>query len=115
MKTKHTSYIFSLFLFLLTLIVLLVRNNLTVINLSNTLFMVALPFIIIGALLWVFASGFFDNFQRSIRESTKRKDKKQTPYMALSEVGMGAYSFWFKIGLPLLILSLLLLIPSFLN
>ena len=113
MKTKHTSYIFSLFLFLLTLIVLLFKNNLTFINLSNTLFMVALPFIIIGALLWVFASGFFDHFQRSIRESTKRKDKKQTPYMALSEVGMGAYSFWFKIGLPLFILSLLLLVPSF--
>ena len=114
MKNKPASYIFSIFLLVLTIICLLYKHNLTLLSLSNTLFMVGLPFIIIGALLWVFASGFFDNFQRSIRESTKRKEKKQTPYMALSEVGMGAYSFWFKIGFPLIFIAILLLVPTFL-
>ncbi|EPH93605.1 MULTISPECIES: DUF3899 domain-containing protein [unclassified Enterococcus] len=110
MKKKYIPYLVSL---VLVLIVVLKNNfsgTLTLTNLSNDLFLLALPFLIIGGFLWVFSSGFFDHFQRSVFLARTRNRKKKPDFMPLSSVGYGIYSFWLIIAGVLLVIAVLLLI-----
>ncbi len=54
----------------------LINHSFTLIQLSNDLFLWSLPFLIIGGFLWVFSSGFFDHFQRSVHLARTRNRKK---------------------------------------
>jgi hypothetical protein len=110
MKKKYIPYLVSL---VLVLIVVLKNNfsgTLTLTDLSNDLFLLALPFLIIGGFLWVFSSGFFDHFQRSVFLARTRNRKKKPDFMPLSSVGHGIYSFWLIIAGILLVIAVLLLI-----
>jgi hypothetical protein len=69
-----------------------------------------LPFLIIGGFLWVFSSGFFDHFQRSVFLARTRNRKKKPDFMPLSLSGYGIYSFWLIIAGVLLVIAVLLLI-----
>lgn len=90
------------------------QQSFTLVHLSDSLFLAGLPFLIIGSLLWIFSSGFFDTFQRSMHEALRRDQKKKSNYMPLSEVGRHVYRFWLIIAGMLIGLSLLLLLLQFL-
>ena len=104
---KYRPYLISLVIFAGAIIFGISQNNLSFITLSDTLFMLGLPFLIVGSLLWIFSSGFFDTFQRSMHESLGRKQKKKANYTPFSQVGAGVYPFWLKIAGVLLLLALI--------
>ncbi|BCA84519.1 DUF3899 domain-containing protein [Enterococcus dispar] len=106
---KYRPYFISILIFGIAIIWGLVKNNLSLLTLSDTLFMLGLPFLIVGILLWVFSSGFFDTFQRSMHEALGRKQKKKANYTPLSQVGDGVYGFWLKIAGVIFVLSLIFL------
>ncbi len=90
------------------------NHQLTLTQLSNDLFLCAMPFLIIGGFLWVFSSGFFDHFQRSIYLARTRNRKKKPEFSSLSSASYGMYTFWLIIAGILLALSIVLVIFSFL-
>ena len=78
MKKKSLPYLIAGVLILLIIVKNSLNHQLTLTQLSNDLFLCAMPFLIIGGFLWVFSSGFFDHFQRSIylaRTRTARKNQ----------------------------------------
>ncbi|MFC4770991.1 DUF3899 domain-containing protein [Enterococcus hermanniensis] len=85
-------------LLLITIIFSIIQKSLTLLTLSNRLFLIGLPFLIVGILLWIFSSGFFDHFQRSMHQTFSRKQKKKSEFQSLSTVGQGRYSFWLMIA-----------------
>lgn len=107
MKNKKIPLVISLLIALLILITIQLTQQLSLLTISNAFFLVSLPFILIGLLLWVFSSGFFDTFQRSMHHSFDRKRKKPSTFLPLSQVGYQAAPFWLLIGVPLLALSLI--------
>ena len=73
----------------------------------TTSFIVSLFFLIIGIALWIMSSGFFDNFQRSMKNAFRFKKKNEPKeFIPLSVIGDAHRSFWLKTGGILLILSL---------
>lgn len=104
---KYPPAFIAIVIFVIAIIWGLIKKNLSLIMLSDTLFMLGLPFLIIGILLWVFSSGFFDTFQRSMHEAVGRKQKKKANYTPLSQVGQGVYLFWLKIAGIILVCSLI--------
>ncbi|WP_231474555.1 MULTISPECIES: DUF3899 domain-containing protein [Enterococcus] len=96
-----------------SIIIALIKNTLSLSTMSDYLFMFTLFFLIIGGFLSVFASGFFDFFQHSIRKSVARKEKRDLPYTKFSEVGAKNYRFWLLTTGILFILSLIFLLTSF--
>ncbi len=60
-----TAVISSIGIFLYLLIS---KEPITTSSLSDTFFIVSLFFLIIGIALWIISSGFFDNFQRSMKK-----------------------------------------------
>ena len=76
MKKKYFPYTLAGVLIILIIIKNSLNHQLTLIQLSNDLFLCTLPFLIIGGFLWVFSSGFFDHFQRSIYLARTRNRKK---------------------------------------
>lgn len=60
-----TAVISSIGIFLYLLIS---KEPITTSSLSDTFFIVSLFFLIIGIALWIMSSGFFDNFQRSMKK-----------------------------------------------
>lgn len=109
---RNYPYFISAGLILFAILWRIIKGDLSLISLSDTLFMLGLPFLIIGILLWVFSSGFFDTFQRSMHEALRRKQKKKANYMPLSQVGHGVYPFWLKIAGIVIGLSVILLTVS---
>ncbi|WP_165038164.1 DUF3899 domain-containing protein [Enterococcus sp. ZJ1622] len=114
MKKNSLPYTFAGALILLVLLKNGLTNQFTLIQLSNDLFLCALPFLIIGGFLWVFSSGFFDHFQRSIHLARTRNRKKKPEFSSLSSASYGMYSFWLIIAGILLVLSIVLMFLSFL-
>lgn len=104
MHLKKSSWIIICGSLGIDLLVLFLRHDLTFTSLSDSLFMFALFFLIIGGFLKVFASGFFDTFQRSFKKRT------DTDFLKLSEVGRTSYRFWLEPAVLLLLLSLLFLL-----
>ena len=113
MKKKFLPYEIAVVLILLIMIKNSLNHSLTLTQLSNDLFLCALPFLIIGGFLWVFSSGFFDHFQRSIYLARTRNRKKKPEFSSLSSASYGMYTFWLIIAGILLALSVLLAILTF--
>ena len=113
MKKKFLPYVIAVVLILLIMIKNSLNHSLTLNQLSNDLFLCALPFLIIGGFLWVFSSGFFDHFQRSIYLARTRNRKKKPEFSSLSSASYGMYTFWLIIAGILLALSVLLAILTF--
>ncbi|WP_165005551.1 DUF3899 domain-containing protein [Enterococcus sp. ZJ1668] len=114
MKKNSLPYTFAGAVILLVLLKNGLTHQFTLIQLSNDLFLCALPFLIIGGFLWVFSSGFFDHFQRSIYLARTRNRKKKPEFSSLSSASYGMYSFWLIIAGILLVLSIVLMFLSFL-
>ncbi|ASZ08202.1 MULTISPECIES: DUF3899 domain-containing protein [Enterococcus] len=110
MNKKYLPYAISILLMVLILIKNFLTNQLTFLQLSNDSFLCALPFLIIGGFLWVFSSGFFDHFQRSIHLARTRNRKKKPEFSLLSSASHGMYSFWLIIAGILLIFSILFML-----
>ncbi|MBF8808492.1 MAG: DUF3899 domain-containing protein [Enterococcus lacertideformus] len=113
MKKKSISYLITGVLILLIILKNSLNQQLTLTQLSNDLFLCAMPFLIIGGFLWVFSSGFFDHFHRSIYLARTRNRKKKSEFSALSSASYGMYTFWLIIAGTLLALSTVLVILSF--
>lgn len=86
------------------------KNQLSFLQLADHLFLWSLFFLVIGGFLWVFASGFFDTFQKSMHQALSRKRKQATDYQKLSTVGQGSYAFWLITAGLLLFCSLVCLL-----
>lgn len=114
MKKKSLPYLIAGVLILLIIVKNSLNHQLTLTQLSNDLFLCAMPFLIIGGFLWVFSSGFFDHFQRSIYLARTRNHKKKPEFSSLSSASCGMYTFWLIIAGILLALSIVLVIFSFL-
>ncbi len=112
MKKKYFPYTLAGVLIILIIIKNSLNHQLTLIQLWNDLFLCTLPFLIIGGFLWVFSSGFFDHFQRSIYLARTRNRKKKPEFSSLSSASYGMYTFWLIIAGILLALSIVLLILS---
>lgn len=111
MYLKKSSWIITALSLLFSLLWLFIRKEFSFASLSDSLFLFTLFFVIIGGFLKVFASGFFDNFQRSFKKKEKNPTTK-TEYMKLSEVGRSSFRFWLEPAVMLFILSLIALILS---
>lgn len=87
-------------------------NSINAFNLSNASFYIALPTLAIGIMKSVFKSGAFDFFQKSMRDTFKRKKigVDQPEKKALSEVFSKKNYFFLEIGVFFLVLSLICLI-----
>ena len=75
--------------------------------------MFMLFFLIVGGFLGVFASGFFDFFQQSMRKALARKEKRNLPYTKMSEVGAKNYLYWLLTTGCLFLVSIIFLLVSF--
>lgn len=109
MHLTKSTWVISLSCLLVSLVWLVFKNQLTFSHLSDVLFLFTLFFLIIGALLWVFASGSFDFFQYSMKKAFKKADDE---YLKLSDVGKSSYRFWLEPAVILLLLSLISLACS---
>lgn len=107
MRLKKSSWIISLTSLLVSILLIIIQKDFSFTALSDNLFLFTLFFLIIGGFLWVFSSGFFDNFQQSFK---KKKKKSQSTGMKLSEVGRSSFRFWLEPAGMLLLLSLLTLL-----
>lgn len=93
---------------------LLSKKGISTTTLSDTFFVVALFFLIIGIALWIMSSGFFDNFQRFMKQSFRLKRKSEPKeFTPLSIIGNDHRLFWLETGGILLILSLVFLLFYF--
>lgn len=111
MKTEKKALITFLLVSALTVSGLFFKQTLSLLTLSDTLFLCALFFGMIGILLWIFSSGFFDTFQRSMRLALRRRNKNEPKeFLPLSEVGKGAFRYWLEVAAALLLVSLILLL-----
>ena len=91
-----TAVISSIGIFLYLLIS---KEPITTSSLSDTFFIVSLFFLIIGIALWIMSSGFFDNFQRSMKNAFRFKKKNEPKeFIPLSVIGDAHRSFWLKTG-----------------
>jgi len=106
-KINKSSRRITLLCFAASLSWLAFKNELTFATLSDSLFLWAMFFLIIGGFLWVFASGFFDHFQYSMKKTFARN---KTDYLKMSQVGKQSYAFWVWPGFFLFILSMLFLL-----
>ncbi|MGK0551012.1 DUF3899 domain-containing protein [Enterococcus faecalis] len=107
-----TAFISTIGIFLY---LLLGKKELSIVTLSDTFFLVALFFLIIGIALWIMSSGFFDNFQRFMKQSLRFKRKNDPKeFVPLSTIGKDHSRFWLETGGILLIPSLVFLIFYFL-
>ena len=112
MKKKYFPYTLAGVLIILIIIKNSLNHQLTLIQLSNDLFLCTLPFLIIGGFLWVFSSGFFDHFQRSFHLARTRNRKEKPEFTSLSSVSYGMYTFWLIIAGILLVFSIVFALIS---
>lgn len=85
----------------------IIQDSFSLFALSNRFFLTGLPFLIIGILLWIFSSGFFDYFQHSMHQAFSRKQKKKSEFQSLSQVGQGRYAFWLIVAAVLIAASII--------
>lgn len=90
--TKRNLMIASVLILIPVLFQFLQDQTLDWTELSNTLFLVSLPLVIIGLFGWVFSSGTFDFFHYSMRKTTKLKKKKNEEDDAEEELNPHALS-----------------------
>ena len=95
------------------LVTLITKNTLSTVNLSNNFFMFSLLFIIIGTVIAVLSSGFFDFFQKNMKNLIQQRRKNEPKeYIPLSEIFKKKPIYWFSVGGTLLIISIILALLS---
>lgn len=95
------------------LFTLVTNNSITTTTLSNNFFMFSLLFIIIGTSIAVLSSGFFDFFQKNMKNLIQQRRKNEPKeYIPLSEIFKKKPIYWFIVGGTLLIISFLLTLFS---
>lgn len=103
----------SLYLYLIILLgnlgFLTIHHELHLVNLSDTLFLSMLPFLIIAVFLWILSSGVFDFFHYSMKKKFSRLKEDE---LSLSQASKGSYRFFFEISGLLLLTSILCLFLS---
>lgn len=112
MKTEKKAFIvILLILTIFPLQLILFQKSWTASQLSDRYFLTALFFIIIGAAIWVAASGSFDLFQKSMHHARRRVQKELPAEITpLSQIANKKYQFWFEVGISLLLIALFLLL-----
>lgn len=113
MKKIRYPLIISTLCVIISIVIALIKNQLSWATMSDYLFMFMLFFLIVGGFLVVFASGFFDFFQQSMRKAFARKEKRDLPHTKLSEVGAKNYFFWLVTTGILFFYSVIFLLVSF--
>ena len=92
-----------------------VKQSFTFQTLSDTFFIVSLFFLIVGIALWIMSSGFFDTFQRTMKNAFRfRKKNDPQEFTPLSIIGKDHRLFWLETGGILLIIALCFLLFYFL-
>ena len=95
------------------LFTLLTKKELTLVSLSDNFFMFSLVFIIIGAGIAILSSGFFDFFQKNMKNLIQaRKKNEPKEYIPLSEIFQKKPIYWLSIGGLSLLISFLLALFS---
>lgn len=91
---------------------LILRNqSITTTALSNGYFLLSLVFLIIGAGILVLSSGFFDLFQKQMKQANFLRRKNQPKeFIPYSQIFEKKPIYWLTVGGFLLILSILLLL-----
>ncbi|GCF95576.1 hypothetical protein NRIC_34670 [Enterococcus florum] len=106
MKKNLLPHAIALLIVVAVLFFSLLDGSVSWLQLSNRLFMIGLPFLIIGGWFWVFSSGFFDHFQASFRARSKQQKKSFVP---LSSVGTSKF-LWLTVASELIGTSILFLL-----
>lgn len=105
-KKKIILSIISLAL-IIPLVTLMTKKEITTTYLSDNFFLVSLFFIIIGATILVLSSGFFDFFQKNMKQLMwRRKKNEPKDYVPLSQIFEKKTVYWLSVGGTLLIISL---------
>ncbi len=113
-KNKRPILIATIISFCIIIYLLTTEHMITFLRLTNTFFMTALFFLIIGVAFWIMSSGFFDNFQRIVKETFRLKKKEEIKdFIPFSSIGFAYYHFWLEIGGILLIIAIISLLFYF--
>ncbi|MGC6767281.1 DUF3899 domain-containing protein [Enterococcus sp. LJL128] len=100
---------FGIFIYLF-----LTKKSVTAQSISDSFFIVSLFFLIIGIALWTMSSGFFDNFQRFMKNAFHlRKKNEPKEFIPFSEIGIAHRYFWLVTGGFLLIPAIVSLLFYF--
>lgn len=86
---------------------LIIKQDFSIVHLSDTLFLTMLPLLIIGGFLFVFASGSFDFFHRSMKKAFHCLNEEDP---SLSQASKGSSRQFLEPAILLFICSILLLI-----
>lgn len=90
---------------------LLLDKELSPTTLANSFFMIALLFFMITAFIGIFVSGFFDNFQKNMKDTLRlRKNTEPKDYVKTSEIFSKQPVYWLAVAVSSLLISLLLLV-----
>lgn len=109
MRPKKWSVYLSLIILLGNIGFLTIKHELHLANLSDTLFLSMLPFLIIAVFLWILSSGVFDFFHYSMKKAFKKLKEDD---LTLSQASKGSSHFFFEISGLLLLSSVLCLLFS---
>lgn len=91
------------------LMTFLFNKELTTTNLSDNFFLVSLFFIIIGVGISILSSGFFDFFQKNMKNLIQlRKNNEPKEYIPLSKIFTKQPIYWLAVGGTLLLISAVL-------
>ncbi|MCG7345382.1 DUF3899 domain-containing protein [Sporosarcina sp. ACRSL] len=91
---------------LILVVVLIFYRKLTILDYINVSFYIGASYLFFGILILIFQSGFFDFFSTSIKKVFYRKyaQSEITNMRAPSEVVTLKSSFFFRSGLPIILL-----------
>ncbi|EOT39873.1 DUF3899 domain-containing protein [Enterococcus columbae] len=107
MRLNQKSLLIFLGLLIANILYLVIKQEFSIIHLSDTLFLTMLPLLIIGGFLFVFASGSFDLFHRSMKKAFHRSKEDD---QQLSEATKGTSQQFLEPAILLFICSVVLLL-----
>ena len=95
------------------LLTFMIKKEVTTIFLSDNFFMFSLVFLIIGVFILVLSSGFFDFFQKNMKEFIQlRRKNEPKEYIPLSQIFEKKPLYWLITGGVLLVISIVLALIS---
>lgn len=107
--TKKIMISLGCLLVLIPLVTLVTTKTITTLSLSNNFFMFSLVFLIIGTSIAILSSGFFDFFQKNMKNLIQQRRKiEPKEFIPYSEIFKKKPIYWFVVGASLLLVSLIL-------
>lgn len=95
----------------LVLTKIIFNQKIAITTYADNCFMIALFFLMIGALFSILGSGFFDFFQKNMkRQLFHKKNMKKANFIPLSQVAPRRPTYWFEVASFFLLISLLSLL-----